>query len=82
MATAETDRLTGLKTVDPEGIHTFATQTHPADGCAGAVVTTPGTARELSGGEGVVRLLATGTSRVGKSRMPAGPGSRRAGCAR
>lgn len=63
----------GLKTVDPEGIHTFATQTHPADGSAGAVVTTTARARELSGGEGVVRLLATGSARTGKSRMPEAP---------
>src|SRR5699024_6711957 len=67
------EAMAGLKTLDPEGIHTFATQTHPADGCAGAVVTTPATARELSGGEGVVHLLATGTARVGKSRMPQAP---------
>lgn len=67
------EAMTALQTVDPEGIHTFATQTHPADGCAGAVVTTPATARELSGGEGVVSLLATGTSRVGRSRMPQAP---------
>ena len=67
------EAMAGLKTVAPEGIHTFATQTHPADGCAGAIVTTTERARELSGGEGVVRLLATGTSRVGKSRMPEAP---------
>lgn len=67
------EAMAGLKTVDPEGIHTFATQTHPADGCAGAIVTTTERARELSGGEGVVRLLATGTARVGKSRMPEAP---------
>lgn len=67
------EAMTALQTADPEGIHTFATQTHPADGCAGAVVTTPATARELSGGEGVVSLLATGTSRVGRSRMPQAP---------
>ena len=31
--------------MSPEGIHTFATQTHPADGCAGAVVTSTARAR-------------------------------------
>ncbi|WP_068255333.1 thiolase family protein [Janibacter corallicola] len=67
------ESIAGLRTVDPEGIHTFATQTHPADGCAGAVVATTEAARELSGGEGVVRLLATGTARVGRSRMPEAP---------
>lgn len=62
-----------LSPVSPEGIHSFATQTHPADGCAGAVVTTETRARELADGSGVVRLLSTGTARVGKSRMPEAP---------
>jgi acetyl-CoA C-acetyltransferase len=56
----------------PGALHTFASQTHPADGCAGAVVTTAGQARALSG-DGVVRLLASGFSRVAKSRMPQAP---------
>jgi len=62
-----------LPPVGPDGVHTFASQTHPADGCAGAVVTTVDRARELSGGEGVVRLLGTGVARVAKSRMPQAP---------
>jgi acetyl-CoA C-acetyltransferase len=53
-------------------LHTFASQTHPADGCAGAVVTTAAQAREMSGG-GIVRLLASGFSRAPKSRMPQAP---------
>lgn len=69
----EAESLAKLNTVSPDGIHTFATQTHPADGCAGAVVTSVERAREMAGGEGVVRLLSTGTSRVGKSRMPEAP---------
>jgi acetyl-CoA C-acetyltransferase len=67
------EALAKLNTVDPQGIHTFATQTHPADGCAGAIVTTTVHARELAGGEGVVQLLASGTARVGKSKMPEAP---------
>jgi acetyl-CoA C-acetyltransferase len=55
-----------------DALHTFASQTHPADGCAGAVVTTEAAARELSG-EGVVRLLGAGFARVGRSRMPQAP---------
>lgn len=69
----DADAIGKLDTVDPAGIHTFATQTHPADGCAGAVVTSTERARELARGEGVVRLLASGTARVGKSRMPEAP---------
>ncbi|MGO1166835.1 MAG: thiolase family protein [Janibacter sp.] len=70
---ADAAGIADLMTVDPEGVHTFASQTHPADGCAGAVVTSTARARELSGGEGVVSLLATGTARVGASRMPEAP---------
>jgi acetyl-CoA C-acetyltransferase len=69
----DADLIGKLDTVSPDGVHTFATQTHPADGCAGAVVTSTRRARELAGGEGVVRLLATGTARVAKSHMPEAP---------
>jgi acetyl-CoA C-acetyltransferase len=62
-----------LPTVAPDGFHTFATQTHPADGCAGALVTSSERARELAQGAGIVRLLATGTSRVAKTHMPEAP---------
>lgn len=61
-----------LPPAGPGAVHTFATQTHPADGCAGAVVTTAQRARELSP-DGVVRLLASGFSRAPKGRMPQAP---------
>lgn len=70
---ADAELIAKLDTVSPDGVHTFATQTHPADGCAGAVVTSTRRARELAAGEGVVRLLATGTARVAKSHMPEAP---------
>jgi acetyl-CoA acetyltransferase len=57
----------------PDGLHTYASQTHPADGCAGAVVTTVDRARELSAGEGVAALLSTGFARVDKAHMPEAP---------
>lgn len=57
----------------PDGVHTFASQTHPADDCAGAVVTTTERARELAGGHGVARLRSAGFARVGKSHMPEAP---------
>ena len=69
----ELDSIQSLRSALPDGLHTFATQTHPADGCAGAVVTTEDQARELSQGEGVVRILSTGFARVGKSKMPMAP---------
>jgi acetyl-CoA C-acetyltransferase len=69
----ERDAIGKLPPAGPDGVHTFASQTHPADGCAGAVVTTVDRARDLSGGAGVVRLLGTGFARVAKSRMPQAP---------
>jgi len=67
------DEIATLKPAVSGGLHTFATQTHPADGCAGAVVTSTSRARELAAGEGVVQLLATGYARAEKSRMPQAP---------
>jgi acetyl-CoA acetyltransferase len=52
---------------------THGTQTHPADGTAGLVVTTAGRARELAGSEGVARILGTGAARVGRAEMSKAP---------
>ena len=68
--------LAGIRDLRPAssgGLHTFAAQTHPADGCAGTIVTTSERARQMSGGAGIVRLLASGFARVAKSRMPQAP---------
>jgi acetyl-CoA acetyltransferase len=62
-----------LPPVTPDGVHSFAAQTHPADGCAGALVTSLERARELAAGQGVARILATGFARVAKTRMPEAP---------
>jgi acetyl-CoA C-acetyltransferase len=70
---AVAEEIAKLSPVDPNGVHTFASQTHPADGCAGAVVTTVERARELSRGNGVVRLLGAGVARVAKTHMPEAP---------
>lgn len=69
----ELETIAKLNAATPDGVHTFATQTHPADGSAGALVTTTDRARELAGGEGVVKVLASGFARVGRSRMPQAP---------
>jgi acetyl-CoA C-acetyltransferase len=66
------DGIGSLPPAAPDALHTFASQTHPADGCAGAVVTTEAAAREISG-EGVVRILGSGFARVATSRMPQAP---------
>ncbi|HZV50203.1 MAG TPA: thiolase family protein [Candidatus Dormibacteraeota bacterium] len=65
--------LAALRPVQPEGVITYGSQTHPADGCAGCIVTTVERARELSGGEGVARILGSGLARVEKARMPKAP---------
>jgi acetyl-CoA C-acetyltransferase len=52
------DGLRALAPVIAGGIVTYGSQTHPADGAAGAIVADVDGARALAGGEGVVRLLA------------------------
>lgn len=65
--------LAQLRPATPDGLHSFGSQTHPADGTAGAVVTTAERARELSGGAGIIEILGFGTSRVESARMPKAP---------
>jgi acetyl-CoA acetyltransferase len=67
------EEIAALPPAAEDGLHTFATQTHPADGTAGALVTTVDHARELARGAGVVQILATGFSRVAPSHMPEAP---------
>lgn len=57
----------------PHGLHTAASQTHPADGTAGAVLTNQEEARAVSRGEGIVEVLGTGFARVAPSHMPQAP---------
>lgn len=66
--------LAKLKPVKPGGTVSFGTQTHPADGNAGVIVTTRERARELSTDKGVeVELLGFGQARVEKGFMPMAP---------
>ena len=66
--------LAKLKPVKPNGTHTFGTQTHPADGNAGMIVTTREQARELSSDAKIeVDLLGFGQARVDKGFMPLAP---------
>ena len=64
------ETLRGLRPAIADGVVTFATQTHPADGAAGAVLCNADRARALSGGQGVVRLLGVAQARVEKACMP------------
>lgn len=67
------EALARLKPVDPNGTVTYGSQTHPADGTAGLLLAPQNRARELSRGEGVARVLATGVARVGRAQMPKAP---------
>ena len=65
--------LAKLAPQSPDGVVTFGTQTHPADGTAGMLIAPSGIARELSGGRGVALILGSGFARVEKARMPKAP---------
>jgi acetyl-CoA acetyltransferase len=60
--------LAALAPLVPGGVVTYGSQTHPADGAAGAIVTT----LDGEGGSGA-RLLAAGFARVEPARMPRAP---------
>ncbi len=66
------EALAALAPVNPGGVVTYGSQTHPADGAAGVLVTTEERARAL-GAPGVARILGFGTARVEKARMPRAP---------
>lgn len=62
--------LAGLKPVIPEGVHTFGSQTHPADGNAAVIVTTREKAKELSTDPEVeIQILSYGYGRAKKGFM-------------
>jgi len=68
------ETLAKLKPVKPDGTITFGGQTHPADGNAGMIVTTPERAREMSSDPSIrVRLKGFGQSRTDKGYMPQAP---------
>ncbi|MSR75345.1 MAG: thiolase family protein [Planctomycetes bacterium] len=62
--------LAGLRPVLPEGTVTFGSQTHPADGNAGLLVTGVDEARELATDKAVtIRIVSSGEARVKKGFM-------------
>ena len=65
---APLDALSALPAVAPDGVVSFGSQTHPADGCAGLIVTSP----DRAGGP-AARVLATGFARVKAGEMPKAP---------
>ncbi len=64
------DGLAGLRPVIPEGVHTFGSQTHPADGNCGLLVTTQERAKELSTDPNIdVQVVSYGFARTQKGFM-------------
>lgn len=70
---ATADALEGLPAVHPDGVVSYGSQTHPADGTAGLVVTTEDQARELGVEGPFARVLASGFARVDPGAMPKAP---------
>lgn len=66
--------LARLKPVIPNGVLTFGTQTHPADGNCAFIVTTREKAAELSADPDTeIRIVSYGFSRVKKAHMASAP---------
>lgn len=66
--------LAKLKPLIPGGVHTFGSQTHPADGHAAVIVTTREKAKELTADPGVtIQILAYGYARAEKAHMGMAP---------
>ncbi len=63
---APLETLSGLPAASEGGVTSYGSQTHPADGCAGLVVT------DAPSGPSA-RLLASGFSRVARGEMPKAP---------
>lgn len=67
------EQLQALAPVEEGGVTSFGTQTHPADGAAGFVLTSPSFAK-ANGAEGpLVHVLSTGFARAEKAHMPKAP---------
>lgn len=68
------DGLAKLKPVKEGGTITFGGQTHPADGCAGMVITTEDKAKALSTDQNIViSIEGFGQARVERAYMPSAP---------
>ena len=61
---APLETLEGLKAVNDGGVVSYGSQTHPADGCAGLIVTSE---------PAEVKILASGFARVRRGEMPKAP---------
>jgi len=73
VASTTMEGLVNLKTVLKEGVHTFGSQTHPADGNVGLIVATKEKALKLSTQKIPVQVISYGFNRAKKAFMPAAP---------
>ena len=72
--TTSKEALSGLKLITENGIHTFGSNTHPADGNAGIIVTTKDRAAAASTDTKIpIQLISYGYARTKKAFMPAAP---------
>ncbi|MBW8382805.1 MAG: thiolase family protein, partial [Youngiibacter sp.] len=68
------EELAKLKTIEEGGVLTYGSQTHPADGNCGLIVTTRDKAKELSTDKNItVQVLSYGIVRIGAGKMAAAP---------
>ena len=67
------DGLRGLGPVEDGGVVSYGTQTHPADGTAGMIVTSETQARDVGVDGPLARILASGFARVSPGTMPKAP---------
>jgi acetyl-CoA acetyltransferase len=68
------EAIAALKPVNEDGIHSFAAQTHPADGNACLSVCTREKAKELADPDGPeIQVVSFGYARAAKARMGAAP---------
>lgn len=68
------DVIVKMKPVIPGGVLTFATQTHPADGNCGLIVTTKDKAKELSADPNItIQVVSYGCARVKPGYMAMAP---------
>jgi acetyl-CoA acetyltransferase family protein len=67
------EALAELKPIEEGGVISYGTQTHPADGAAALVVTTPAQAASLGVEGPLAHIRATGFARVEPARMPKAP---------
>jgi acetyl-CoA acetyltransferase family protein len=66
--------LAGLRPVEPDGVLTFAAQTHPADGNCGFIVTTRDKAKAMSKDPNIeIQIVSYGFARVAPGYMAAAP---------